>query len=452
LARRTQVFGFVLAFGVAGSILLLTSQAATPSASIEPESGTLAGAQQFSDSTASGGKAVKFGASTGGQYNQPVTHGSQLTINDVGPWALQGVPKGQEVLRTLNPGGERLSNHPNWGRPSWIPGTPYVYNNDPSNHGGIVPAGGMVIDGYNVPAGTWVTQFNNFTDGFIIEGDVNGTEGSWPGVLFRGNRMRGQTTAPGFINENATSNGGILWLTYNDAGGTSAKLPDITESIFESQSNARNVGRDAAHSDKMYVIRNYLSIASTLVFLRGDGDAAIENYGEGTVPYYNDTTYHLNGIANGGGETATLWLRNRLDFSPQPANSPYVYPQNDVIQMAADGGAYRGTGTNFDGSQGYQIRDNYLAGAVHTLQLGLDKNNGPGDVCKVVVTGNKFSTKYYQLSGQAQISYKNPVWNSCGNTWSSNTWADDYGSGSFPSTRQYANGTGPRSGQTIAAP
>jgi hypothetical protein len=65
-ARRAPLLVFIVAFSVAGSILLLTSQAATPSASIEPESGTLAGALQVTDSTASGGKAVKFGASTGG--------------------------------------------------------------------------------------------------------------------------------------------------------------------------------------------------------------------------------------------------------------------------------------------------------------------------------------------------------------------------------------------------
>ena len=128
-----------------------------------------------------------------------VTHGSELTLNSVGPWTLQNVPRGSESLSTLSAGqlSERLSTWPTDGRPSWIPGTTYVYNNNPTNYGGLVPAGGMNIDGYNVPAGTWVVQFRNFANGgLIISGDNSGTSGAWPGVLFRGCRMRGGWTAP----------------------------------------------------------------------------------------------------------------------------------------------------------------------------------------------------------------------------------------------------------------
>jgi hypothetical protein len=236
---------------------------------------------------------------------------------------------------------------------------------------------------------------------------------------------------------------------FCDAGGTSYTIPDITESIFESQGNGPN--------DRMYVIRCYLSIATTLVFLRNSGDAAIECVGEDVIGYYNDSTYHLNGIANGGNEAATMWLRNRLDFSPQPGDSPWWGPQNDVVQMAADNGPYLGAGTNLDGSTGYQIRDNFLAGAAHTLQLGVDKANTAADVRNVVATGNEFSTKYFENCGQTAISYKTPTWGSYGNTWSGNTWADDFGTGSWdPSTanagRQYPAGNGPRVGGTVSAP
>lgn len=382
-----------------------------------------------------------------------VTHGEQLTFAHVGPWSLQGVPKGAEKLVTLNPAGTRLSLHPNWGRPSYIPSTDYVYDNNPANLGGIVPASvpnpanaaqkGLMIDGYFVPAGTWVVQFRDFTDGVVIEGNYGGAGGSWPGVLFRGCRMRGNWGAPGWMNMNAVSNGGIVWVTYSDAGGTAYVPPNVCESIFES----KGLG-----NDKFYAIRNYLSIASTLVFLRNTGDMAIENVGREVIPYYGDDTYHLNGIANGGGEGATMWLRNNLDFDPKPGASPYYKPQNDVIQMAADGGPYLGTGQNYDGTPGYQIRDNYLAGAANVLQLGVDKSNTASDVRNVVVTGNKFSTKWFQNSGDTGISYKNPTWNSYGNAWNSNTWADDYGTGTKLIARQYPTGTGPRAHQPVAAP
>jgi hypothetical protein len=449
--KKWMPLGFAGIFAIIGASLLLFSRAATPSYSAEAETGSLVGGASVSvDSTASDNRAVLFNATAtptptptptpGGSGT--ITHGADLTINDVGPWKLQGVPKGQEVLQDLTPTG-RLSLHPNWGRPSWIPATPYVYNNNPNNHGGIVPAGGLTIDGYFVPAGTWVAQFYNFKDGVVIEGNYGGAGGSFPGVLFRGNRMRGNWGAPGWVNFNAVSNGGITWLMYNDAGGTSYVPPNICESIFESKGYG---------NDKMYVIRNYLTVASTLVFLRNDGDMAVENYGGDVTRYYPDDTYHLNGIANGGGEDATMWLRNHLDFDPQPGSSPYYKPQNDVIQMAADGGAYMGTATNYDGTPGYQIRDNFLAGAEHVLQLGLDKSNTANDVRNVVVTGNKFSTKWFQNSGNTAISYKNPVWNTLGNTWSNNTWFDDYGAGTGLTGRQYPNGDGPRKGQQISAP
>ena len=49
------------------------------------------------------------------------------------------------------------------------------YNNDPNNHGGIVPAGGATIDGFTVPAGTWVAQFNDFgNDSILINGNNQG--------------------------------------------------------------------------------------------------------------------------------------------------------------------------------------------------------------------------------------------------------------------------------------
>lgn len=342
-----------------------------------------------------------------------ITHGIELTLADVGPWAIQGVAKGSETLTTLDPNGERLSTWPSDGRPSWIPGTTYVYNNNPTNHGGIVPAGGMVIDGYTIPAGTWVCQFYNFTDGVIISGDNSGTSAAWPGVVFRGCRMRGKYGAPGWFNQNGQSPGGIIWIMYCDAGGSvnSVTPSDMCESIFES----KGMGSD----DKLYVIRNYLSIATTLVFLRNDGDAAIENYCE-IVTDFGDSSKHLNGIGNSGNQTATLWLRNHMYIPAQSGSTGLT----DLIQMAADDGAYPGTGTNLDGSTGYRIDSNYLAGAQYCLQLGVDKSNTAATVKNVQVVNNKVSTNLFAHGGSAGLGYKGPTWGSYNNVFSGNTWVD----------------------------
>lgn len=280
-----------------------------------------------------------------------------------------------------------------------------------------------MIDGYTIPAGTWVAQFYDLSSGgVIISGDNSGTSAAWPGVVFRGCRMRGGWSAPGWFNQNGQSPGGIIWIMYSDAGGKTLNQSDYCESIFESKGMGSN--------DKLYCIRNYLSNASTLVFLRNSGDAAIENYCA-AVSDYGDSSKHLNGISNSGGQTATLWLRNNMVLSQQAGSTQLT----DVIQMAADDGAYLGTGTNFDGSTGYAITDNYLGGAQFTLQLGYDKANTITDVRNVHVTGNKFTTSLYPNSGSAGIAYKTPDFSNYGNTWLNNTWAD-----------------GANAGQTIAAP
>jgi hypothetical protein len=63
---RAKLLIFVPVFGLLGLLLLFKSQAATVSSSVEPENGTLAGAVSVVDSSASGGKAVKFGPTGGG--------------------------------------------------------------------------------------------------------------------------------------------------------------------------------------------------------------------------------------------------------------------------------------------------------------------------------------------------------------------------------------------------
>lgn len=64
-STNTKVIIVVVAFGVIGSVLLFESHAATPTANIEAENGTIAApATSVADSGASGGNAVKF--TTGG--------------------------------------------------------------------------------------------------------------------------------------------------------------------------------------------------------------------------------------------------------------------------------------------------------------------------------------------------------------------------------------------------
>lgn len=358
--------------------------------------------------------------SVGGMAGGDVTHGIDLTINHVGPWTLQGVSKTSETLNTLNGTqlGERYSTFPGNSRPSYISGSNYVYDNSTSNHGGIVPTGGMVIDGWSVPAGVWVVQFQDMSaSDVIIEGFCSGAGSAFPGVFFRGCRMRGTWGAPGWFNQNGQQVGGPIWISYCDSGGSSTVT--MNESVFESKGMGGN--------DKLYVRRCYLSLATTLVFLRNSGDAAIENFCE-KVTDFGDASKHLNGIGNSGGQTATAWVRNNMVMVQQAGSTQLT----DVIQFAADDGAYPGTGTNYDGSTGYIIKDNYLGGAAYVFQLGVDKANTAADVKNIKVNGNKITTSLYSNGGSSGLGYKGPTWGSLGNDWGGttpNTWADGVNAG-----------------------
>jgi hypothetical protein len=384
---------------------------------------------------------VKAGVTMGHQdvrvhpVNEGITHGEQISLSNVGPWTLQGVAKGSESLSTLTSTqlSERISNYSGWGRPSYIPGSDYVYDNNPSNHGGVVPAGGMMIDGYFVAAGTWVAQFYDCSaSGVIIEGDGSGAYSAFPGVMFRGCRMRGPYAAPGWLNQNGYNPGGPMWIVYCDIGAVSTAQADKCEVALAS--NTYSTSSTPGH---LYVIRCYISNTTTHVFLNISGDAAIENLCGAVTDFGYGSTYHLNGIANSGAQTATLWLRNNAVLSQQSGSTQLT----DVIQFAADDGAYLGGGTNLDGSSGYWVKDNYLGGAAYTLQLGYDKANTVDDVKHVHVVGNKFTTSLYANSGESGLAYKVPDFTNTlgaggqGNEWSGNTWAD-----------------GPNAGQTITAP
>lgn len=367
-----------------------------------------------------------------------VAHGSALTLAKVGPWALQGVSQGSEVLPTPLTSGqlaERLAT-PGLGdgRPSWISGSAYSYST--SNHGGIVGAGGLTFNmgdfSYTIPAGTWVVQGQDFSNGsVIIQGDNSGVTPAFAGVLFLGCRMRHPYDAVGFFANNGVSPGGPIWFMYCDVGGNSLATADLC------QVGLADANEDARGLDHLYVIRCYLSNTTSHVFLRNSGGAAIENYLGPVSDFGFGSTYHLNGIANSGGQTATMWLRNNAVIAPTVVSGGGGYTSTeltDIFQMAADDGTYVGGGTNLDGSSGYQVRDNLCGGANFTWQFGYDTGRGT-DCADLHVTGNLVSNSVHVGGGATGLSDHNPDFTAHGNTWVNNVWAD-----------------GANAGQTISAP
>lgn len=364
-------------------------------------------------STSPSAPTTNTGSSTDGVV--AITNGEQLTTAMMTYSAL-GVSQAQ--LQDVNPT-ERISTWPGNPFPHWIPQTPYVYNNDPNNHGGIVPAGGLTIDGFFVPAGVWVSQFQNYTDGVIMEGTC-GSATSWPGIVFRGDRFRGSILAPGFFNENGCSTtGGKAWFLYNDMGGLGAADAQINEVPLK------------LNVTPAVIYHNYISYTTTGVQINTSNCLVLENYIEKLTLYGGASgpsgtgPAHLNGFTTNGGIANIRIERNKI-LLQSPDDAGHSISQTDAISFFQDFNNYPGGGVNDDGTTGYRVLNNYLGGGGYTIYAG---TGSYGSVSDMAIMGNKFTTQWWPKSGYWGVLAAGPTWGTNGNIWSGNTWADGASAG-----------------------
>jgi hypothetical protein len=311
----------------------------------------------------------------------------------------------------------RISTWPGRGLPSWIPNRPYTYDNDPANHGGIVPAGGMVIDGFFVPAGVWVSQFHDYDGSLIVEGDVNGAGSAWPGMVFRGCRNRGAHTAPGFIND-TTKTGGQMWFLYCDLGGNSAADADYNEVALK------------VNGIPSTIYRNYISYTTTGIQIGSDNSVVLENLVEKLTLFYGQSgppgesgMKHLNGFTTNGGLRNIRLERNKI-LVQSPDEAGHEINQTDCISFFQDFGDFPGTGVNDNGTTGYQVNNNYLGGAGYVIYAGMNAGKPTTSVKNMVITGNKITTQWWPNGGANGVLAATPTWGTNGNQWANNTWAD----------------------------
>jgi hypothetical protein len=312
----------------------------------------------------------------------------------------------------------------------YAPTGAYVYNNSPANKGGIVPSGGMVIDGYAVPAGTVVAQFRDFS---ATDFSAQGQGGSY---VFRGCRFRcdsvGQSSH--FNDYTATYTNRLL---YCDMGGVEpASLSTWQMSFWKTIGGQNHV-----------MHRCYCSAQYVTFQMNANNTVCIENYITDLTWYYGETAppgqggepLHMSSVGAAGGVTGLRVLRNRITCpSPDPLGNVFTQGApltfgNDVATPWSD----------------VWVKDNYLSGMGFVIRLFGEE---PGQN-NLQVTGNKITTRYFTnggASGVAQTGDFPVVWGSSGNVKSGNVWADDYGTGGNGSTptnaRQYPSGNGPRVG------
>lgn len=334
-----------------------------------------------------------------------VVHGEDLTISDTGHDAL-GVAAGSIPMTTTPTRGYFRGDTPL----EFVPNQTYVYDDSPANKGGIVPAGGLVIDGYNIPAGTYVAQFQEFASDFYMSGSAS--------YLFRGCRIRGVNRAPGYWNT-AAGYSGRLYIGYCDLGGLGALDAQYNEVPIKINNGSGGV-----------IYRNYISYTTTGIQINVNGYDLIENYIEKLTYYYGpnpppgeSTDKHLNGITLNGGEACIRILRNHI-VGQSPDDAGRTINQTDCISFFQDFGTFPGTGTNSDGSTGYRVLDNYVGGTGYCIYAGKNAGSAADSVQNMVMTGNKVTTQWWPNGGANGPLAAAPAWGTLGNIWSNNTWAD----------------------------
>lgn len=426
-------------------------------------------------------------------FNQPVTHGIDLTVNDVGPWALQQRLPGSELLLAQPSVGHnfRFNTLGEWCDPTtpW-PAAANDSNlsvlNDPALHYGVVTGTAVTVDGYTIPVGTIIVQFVRFPD----DGNTFYCQGENKRVLFRGCQFRYTlgTGGEGLFNDSFADPVQRIWMHYCDMGLKSLDPPD--EWYF-----------DEAHTLGPYQTSGYLNIkflgssghrvfrchhtrSATFLQPNVNGCEFTENWLEQFVYVYgaagqsglfDSSAAHINGISSEGGIASIRYLRNHIvAASPDgatgtgvgvhttPGGSGYGTQEG---QLSWSGGSAPGrdvdqtdcialfqtlNGPNLGAAPGdILIEGNYLAGTGYCIYAGGSGSTG------IWMIDNKVSTRWFQFGAAFGPLADAPAWGAAGNFQSGNVWADDYGSATSPGhtlteDRQYPSGDGPRVGQSWA--
>lgn len=411
-------------------------------------------------------------------FNRAVTHGDQLTIYDVGPWALQQQYPGDELLAAspaLPVRGYYRFDEP----AEFLSDTPWPANandsnpdvlNDPDLHAGVVTGAPVTIDGYSIPVGTYILQFYEWPDNSEFYAQTTALK-----ILFRGCRWRhslGLSGAGLFNDANAQAAQQIM-THYCDVGMQSADPANGASGMMHI--------KNLAGTNHRY-LRGYHSLTSTFFQPNTQGCQFIENYCTDMVYSYGEAgpngtfdsaAYHNNGISSEGGLQRISILRNRLVFpSPDPATGSTGTAAGQIGYGTQPGQTGYGAGSN-PGRGLYQtdcialfaitgpnqgaspgdilIDGNLLGGTGYCLYAG----NADGNAQGIHLTNNRFTTRHWTNGANFGPIADVPAWGSNGNFEANNTWADDFGSGGDGFTlladRGKPWGNGPRRGRSIFA-
>jgi hypothetical protein len=306
---------------------------------------------------------------------------------------------------------------------NWTAGvsTPYVYNNHPSNLGGLVGSD-MVIDGFSISAGTYVFQFMDLSASNCYIQDPA------PDMIFRGCRNRAaDDNAPGFWNSPPTGSTYVndIYFLYCDTGGTGPTALEICA-----------IPIDVENCGGITLYRSYISYMSNGIQPAAQTGSSgtmdlIENFIEKITNFMGD---HLEAFNIEGGQTNYRMLRNHIVFVTPDENSAPVIDTACIYTTQSTSFPFTGTGTNPDGTPGYQIIGNYCGGSGYCFYWGYD-SGVTGSVVNMLASNNLVTQSVWPAgftgggASGAGGGYNGPStfeapWGTFGNSQSNNLWAD----------------------------
>jgi hypothetical protein len=238
-----------------------------------------------------------------------------------------------------------------------------------------------------------------------------------PNLLFRGCRWRGSGTAPGYLNTDA-SWAGELALHYCEAGGLGPADAQYNEVPWSVHGDFARFYRCTA----TYTTTGFQNNAVRPEIVECLARQITFYYGEDGPPAESGPK-HLNGITFNGGQTCALVVGNAVLLA-SPDEAGHTVAQTDAISFFQDFGVFHGTGTNSDGSVGYWVRSNLVAGGGYCIYAGKNPGSPSDSVQNMHQIDNQVSTAYWPDGGANGPITAEPAWGTLGNELTGFTWYD----------------------------
>lgn len=356
--RYTQTLVFVGAFGVIGIALLLSTKAATPTAKLESETGTLSSqVSRITSAPASGGAAIKFSSNN---VTRP-TNCASAPVNCGYPGASNTGPAVGTVFKRVP---EDITSGTGWSYNSGSGSIVVDWQSNGAVIDGIITSKPIFIDGKNATIKNSVISVCNQGDTDVIAiragNAANGYAGDHPTII--NNRLSG---CPG--NQ----------ITQDQPGRPRSNIRDFYGEVKQ----AVIMNNDVSGAGNCITIESEGYIANNWCHDLGHDPHTSQGSGAGD---------HHSGFSNHGGAAGTNWTYNGQ------THKGVEYVHNTALisnTRESNGGGLSGAITvygDFARAQNVTADNNFVSGGAYTMYGGINNEATYGQPLNINLINNRF--------------------------------------------------------------